>query len=169
MTQFEEELLTAVDECTAETTFEERGGVMIHHPELDQYKFVSLNNTNSGTRKACVLFTADPGEYFEKVLSKRREGWRTVASFHTHPSFRARPSIIDLENLFLGFPTNFIYSIAYQELMRFDFAGTDPKESVWESVDYQYLLNGDKVTAPPKVAFSILCDGDIDKVYAQFE
>ena len=63
-----------------------------------------------GTATAISLYEADALEFSEKAISKMKDGWQLYASFHTHPTFEARPSSLDVSTVFQGFKYNFIYS-----------------------------------------------------------
>lgn len=116
MSNLLDELQKAIATCTG---VEERGGVILYHPEKDLYEFVEVRNANAGTETAKVLWTGDREEHAKKVIARFREGWRQHGSFHTHPEFPAHPSGIDMSQLFPGFKVNYIYSISDQELVRF--------------------------------------------------
>ena len=97
---------------------EEQGGFIL--VDGAQYEFVGVKNANTGTTIAHGLYTADKKEFAEKVLSKVMEGWSVYASFHTHPKgFPARPSQMDINQLFTGHPINFIYAPLSDELNMF--------------------------------------------------
>lgn len=134
-------LLQAAKECN--NPVEEEGGVILHLPAIahnkfsspeDEYVFLKITNANAGTPVAPVLWTADRGEYAVKVIPRFASGWKQVASFHTHPSFLPFPSSIDTNQLFPGFPVNYIYSPLYKSIAAYNYhkikkeAGQDPVE-----------------------------------------
>jgi len=100
---------------------EEEGGVILFHPEKDEYKFVKLTNSNAGNPIARVLWTADRQEHYDLVIKQFSEGWRQHASFHTHPVFAPFPSQIDTYQLFPGFPLNYIYSPIFSSIASYSF------------------------------------------------
>ena len=107
--KLQEALFEATKSCN--NAVEEEGGIILHNPSIpDEFEFIKLRNQNTGTEIAPVLWTADRQEYAEKIIPKIMKGMRHYASFHTHPRFLPIPSRIDLNELFPGFPTNYIYS-----------------------------------------------------------
>lgn len=114
----EDALTDAVETCWLNINdLEERGGVIIYRGE--EYQFIPLTNSNTGTPIAPGLFTADRFEYAEKIIPLFKEGWRHYASFHTHPQFPPWPSNIDMNELFPGFPINYIYSGLTDKLFKY--------------------------------------------------
>lgn len=105
-----EVLAHAVDSFTGKDQDEEEGGFILHNAKSGEYKYLLIANQNSGQPVAKVLWTADQFQFAHKVLGEIKNGWIPVASIHTHPRFPALPSAVDLTELFLGFPTNYIYS-----------------------------------------------------------
>lgn len=114
----ENTLLEATKQCGHE--FEEEGGVIMYSATLNSYDFIKLRNQNTGTDIAPVLWTADRDEYAKLVIPLYSKGWKQFASFHTHPQFLPRPSGIDLNVLFPGFPVNYIYSRVVQEITQWN-------------------------------------------------
>ena len=122
-------LFDAVSECTR--TIEEEGGLILRNSE-GKFIYHKLRNANTGTQIAPVLWTADRMEYARIIMPQFSKGWKNYASFHTHPQFMPHPSSVDLNQLFLGFPVNFIYSPVtrevtqwnYIEAKQFEHAGT---------------------------------------------
>ncbi len=113
-------LSSAVERCWGSVDdFEERGGVILRNSKSDTYLFVFLRNANTGTDIAPVLFTADRDEYAELIIPLLRNGYQHYASFHTHPKFQPWPSMIDLNELFPGFPINYIYSGLTERLFKY--------------------------------------------------
>lgn len=100
---------------------EEHGGIIMFHKESGKYEFVFLHNVNTGKPLANVLWTASQDEYAKKIIPMLRKGYTQYASFHTHPQFMARPSQIDLTELFPGFTANYIYSPVEKAARRFDY------------------------------------------------
>jgi proteasome lid subunit RPN8/RPN11 len=101
---------------------EEQGGFILKRTGKDEYVFVPVTNSISGTPGAVALYIADTTEFNNKVLLKTEDGWEVYASYHTHPiGMRAMPSSIDISMLFTSFPINFIYA-PEKELNRFDYA-----------------------------------------------
>jgi len=120
-------LADAVDQCWNQVTdLEERGGVILHHPDRDEYVFIALRNSNTGTAIAPVLFTADRDEYAEIIIPLFKLGWKSYASFHTHPQFSPYPSSIDMNDLFPGFYINYIYSGTQDKLIKYTWV--DPQQ-----------------------------------------
>lgn len=105
-----EVLAIAVDSFTGQDNDEEEGGFILHNKLLNQYKYKLIKNQNTNTPVARVLWTADQYQFAKEILGEIKNGWMPVASIHTHPRFPALPSAVDLSELFLGFPTNYIYS-----------------------------------------------------------
>jgi len=125
----EEALNQAVTECWDFLDFEdleEHGGIILHNKNTGEYLFQYLFNSNSGTPIANGLYTADRYQYTELIIPLFSKGWRQYASFHTHPSFSPRPSSIDLNQLFVGFFNNYIYSGLNKELIKYTWR--DPKD-----------------------------------------
>jgi hypothetical protein len=105
---FSRVILEAAEICGGSD--EEKGGVILEKD--DSFLFVPLRNDHAGTHTAIGLYVANRAELGEKIIERIREGWRLFASFHTHPSFSATPSQLDLTVLFRGFKHNVIYSAA---------------------------------------------------------
>lgn len=118
MNKIEAVLLEAVGACRHR--IEEEGGVILYNAAEDSYRYEKLRNSNTGTPIAPVLWTADRYEYAEKVIPTFSKGWKHYASFHTHPQFIPYPSSIDYSELFPGFPINYIYSPATQEITQWN-------------------------------------------------
>ena len=114
-------LSTAILSCDCKNSFEEEGGFILHKADSDEYKFVKITNRNTGSPVAKALYTAEKQEYGDKVLVEvLKHGWTEFASFHTHPpGFGPFPSEIDLQQLFTGFPINYIYSPDMNLLMQY--------------------------------------------------
>lgn len=87
---------------------EEEGGVIM---EKDgDYQFVKITNKNKGTTLAYGLYEADEQEVASIIFPLVKQGWKMYSSYHTHPSFSAEPSNLDMEKLFKGFKYNVIYA-----------------------------------------------------------
>lgn len=87
---------------------EEEGGIIL---EKDgEYQFVKVKNKNSGESIAEGLYETDIEDLQKNVFPMVKTGWKFYASFHTHPSFSATPSRLDLEKLFNGFKYNVIFA-----------------------------------------------------------
>lgn len=99
-------MLSAVEQCIH--PLEEEGGVVLFKDGT--YLFVRVKNIYEGTPTAKGLYETDQEELIANVLSKVGEGWKLFASFHTHPTFSATPSQLDVSALFRGFKYNIIYS-----------------------------------------------------------
>jgi len=112
----ESSLISAIAQCDS-AILEEEGGVIV--VKDDSFKFIKLTNDNAGKPIARGLWTANPKEYGQKVITTFRDGWKQHASFHTHPQFAPYPSDIDLTKLFQSFKTNYIYSNKYNRLVRY--------------------------------------------------
>lgn len=130
-------LLKALETCAVD--HEEHGGIILFkNPE---YEFVKLTNLNTGTEVATALWTADRDEYCKLIIPKiTKEGWKQYASFHIHPAFSANPSIIDLTQLFLGFPINYIYSKRDKQLMEYRYS-QDKDGKNWIQTPIPLVLN----------------------------
>lgn len=101
------ELIKARNTCA--NPLEEEGGIVMHL-KYNEYEFIKIKNVYAGTATAIGLYEADAEEFSSKAISKMKDGWQLYASFHTHPTFEARPSSLDVSTLFQGFKYNFIYS-----------------------------------------------------------
>jgi hypothetical protein len=124
----EDALQTGVSLCWTTLdadNLDEHGGVILHHTDSDAYKFVLLTNDNAGTELGPVLFTANRDEHMQSVIATFSKGWLPYASFHTHPQFPPWPSFIDMNELFPGFQTNYIFSGLTNEIMKYTWI--DPK------------------------------------------
>jgi len=101
---------------------EEQGGFIVKIRNKEEYRFIPIRNSNTGTPTALVLYTADVAEFNEKIAMPMLDGeWSVYASFHTHPKgMRALPSSRDLTELFTSFATNYIYAPG-KELNMFDY------------------------------------------------
>lgn len=116
----EGELQLAINTCWDWVDdLEERGGIILHHKDKDSYCFMPLRNANTGKPNAPVLFTADRAQYAKEIIPMFKSGWKHYASFHTHPQFPPWPSHIDMNELFPGFPINYIYSGLTDKLMKY--------------------------------------------------
>ena len=113
------EALKLACETSKKNMVEETGGIILHRAKDDDYQWVPLHNLHSGTSTARVLFAPTPEEYAEKVAMRFEDGYRTFASFHTHPTFSSSPSSIDTGTLFPNFEANFIYSLRDDELVKY--------------------------------------------------
>jgi len=89
--------------------FEERGGVILE--KYGDYEFKLIKNIHTDTPVAYGLYEADRNEFGEFIIPLMTSGWKLFASFHTHPTFSATPSALDLAKLFQGFKHNVIYSV----------------------------------------------------------
>ena len=107
-TNFAKVILSAAEACGSSD--EEKGGLTLERD--GKFTFVGLRNEHEGTDTAIGLYVADREELGLKLTSYIGEGWRMFASFHTHPSFSATPSQLDLTVLFKGFKHNVIFSRA---------------------------------------------------------
>ena len=87
---------------------EEEGGIILSKD--GDYVFAKVKNIYAGTDTAVGLYETDQRELKEHVFSRLSEGWKMFSSFHTHPSFSATPSSLDLAKLFDGFKINIIYA-----------------------------------------------------------
>lgn len=105
--------------------FEEAGGIILFK-EPDEYLFIPVTNSNTGTDEAPVLYSADRNEYAKYVIPMFKWGYKQYASFHTHPQFLPNPSSIDMTVLFPGFPINYIYSGLTNRIVKFTWV--DPKD-----------------------------------------
>lgn len=106
-----ESLKKALQKASSECSWpgEEEGGIIVQKD--DDFLFIKLTNANTGTEVAAALYTVNKTEYGEKIISLFDKGWKSYASFHTHPDgCLPNPSRIDLNQLFKGFPINYIYS-----------------------------------------------------------
>lgn len=114
-------LLSAVDICEADALREEVGGFLLHQQKTQTCKFVRVSNIHAGTGRAGGLYEAEREAFGRDVLALTLvDGWRVVASFHTHPTgCAARPSGTDLAFLFKGFRNNIIWSPSLGELNLF--------------------------------------------------
>ena len=110
-------LKRAINQCQ-NIDLEEEGGVILHHPDK-AYMFVKIRNANTGKPLARGLWTADRAEFGKKVIPTFKDGWTVHASFHTHPQFSVNPSMIDMTELFMGFPINYIYGNKTKQLARY--------------------------------------------------
>jgi len=121
-------LLQLVSACDLKCG-EEQGAFIIQREGVAEYEAYWVTNINSGTPRASGLYTANRDEYGEKILKKVLTGdWFEYASFHTHPrGFGSYPSIMDLRQLFTGFPINYIYAPDMELLMRYNY----DKEHIW--------------------------------------
>lgn len=110
MTLLDKALSSAILEATEQCMHfkEEEGGIIISKDNT--YVFAKITNVYAGTPTARGLYQTDQQELKEKVLDKIVVGWRMYASFHTHPSFPAVPSNLDMTRLFQGFRYNIIFS-----------------------------------------------------------
>lgn len=111
-------LRAAVTECENEDK-EERGGVIIQKD--GNYEFIALRNMKAGTPEARGLWMVHPDDFGKYVVKKLCAGWKAYGSFHTHPSFTASPSTTDLNILFKGYSTNYIYSNRDKTLNKFTY------------------------------------------------
>ena len=100
-------MLQAAEECF--NPIEEEGGIIIEKEKV--YEFVKIKNVYEGTSSAPSLYETDREKLSELIFSKICKGWKMYASFHTHPSFSATPSDLDLTKLFQSFKYNIIYSV----------------------------------------------------------
>lgn len=107
-----QQLNNAIVEC--QNLAEEEGGLIIQKD--DSFSFIKVTNSHSGNPIAQGLWEPDRNEFAQKVLAKYKEGWRIYASLHTHPIFLPTPSVLDLTELFRGFPINFIYSKLHKKI-----------------------------------------------------
>ena len=114
-------MLDAANKCTHPS--EEEGGVIID--KNGEFEFIKLKNNHAGTSTAVGLYHADDKELNELVFPKIKDGWRFYSSFHTHPSFQATPSSLDLSTLFDGFKYNVIYSILTQKFSYSEWVGDE--------------------------------------------
>jgi proteasome lid subunit RPN8/RPN11 len=105
-------ILSATSQCSHFD--EEEGGIIINKDS--EYMFAKIKNIYAGTVTAYGLYETDQQELKEKVLDRVAKGWRMYASFHTHPSFSAAPSNLDITKLFQGFRYNVIFSRRNQML-----------------------------------------------------
>lgn len=122
-------LLEAIKQC--QSLEEEEGGIILRHPQTDEYEFFKIHNENSGQPIALVLWTADRMDYAKKVIPKFKEGWTHYASVHTHPRFLPFPSNIDTTQLFPGFQLNYIYSPMFKSVALYEFSMTpNPEDPV---------------------------------------
>lgn len=137
----EDTLLEATKQCSHEV--EEEGGVILYNTTLDSYDFIKLRNQNEGTSIAPVLWTADRDEYAKFVIPLYSKGWKHYASFHTHPRFIPRPSSIDINVLFPGFPINYIYSRVIQEITQWNVDKDNTKDFNFSG---KYIVENDSVT-----------------------
>lgn len=107
--------------------FEEEGGFILQRD--GDYRFEPVRNTNTGTRKAPSLYTADCDEFAAKVCGAICEKWGCLASFHTHPpGCGPMASREDITKLFKSFPINFIFSPDMNFLVRYDY---NKKDKSW--------------------------------------
>lgn len=106
---------------------EEQGGFMLEKDHT--YHFIQIKNAFKGLLKAKVLYQADTEEFGKKVIPLLIDGWNMHASFHTHPNgLSANPSRIDLQQLFLGHQTNYIYAPASDVLVKYHQAKVNEDE-----------------------------------------
>lgn len=119
MQPLKEALREAMSTCGHGT--EEKGGFILS--KGNDHRFVQLENIHTGSTRAGVLFEADPVEYGKKVMTKiGLEGFK-ASSFHTHPNgLSSRPSRIDLDYLFKGFPINYIYATTSKTLTKYTYS-----------------------------------------------
>ncbi len=108
---------------------QEEGGFILLNLKFKKFEFIKIQNANTGPI-AAGLYTADRAEYGEKVLTKVLTGnYEEYASFHSHPpGYGPYPSRIDLEQLFTGFPVNYIYAPDLEVIVEYTF---DIKNKVW--------------------------------------
>lgn len=99
--------MKAAKECSSFEDYEE-GGIIFE--KNGEFKFEKIDNIHHGTSRGISLYEVYT-PYFGKLISEQvQDGWKLFASFHTHPSFSAQPSKIDLDYLFKGYKYNVIYS-----------------------------------------------------------
>jgi proteasome lid subunit RPN8/RPN11 len=110
-----EAVTQAIVQC--KDTMEEAGGIII--TKDGNFRFIKLSNRDTGTPKAGALYTVNRNEYAMIVLPWFKLGWKSYASFHTHPRWPAYPSITDYTYLFTGFPVNYIWSGVNKHVKRF--------------------------------------------------
>ena len=108
---------------------EEQGGFILKYKDDDNFEFIPVTNKLTGTNGARGLYIAEDQEFYNKVAFRTvDDNCEIYASYHTHPKgMRALPSSIDLTQLFLNFPINYIYA-PEKELNQFKFnpnAGED--------------------------------------------
>ena len=127
-------LLQAIHACYVDvpvlTQLEEHGGWILKKD--DEYKFFFLRNSNTGTVRAQMLFSADSKDVANGPLkAMMREGWTNYGTFHTHPQFSITPSSIDWNLLFQNSKHNFIYSPATEQLGCSVRDGGDDENQEW--------------------------------------
>lgn len=87
---------------------EEEGGIILKKDA--DFLFHKIKNIYTGSNTAIGLYEADEFEFKNLIVPEIAKGWKMYGSFHTHPSFSATPSSLDMSKLFLGFKHNFIYA-----------------------------------------------------------
>lgn len=98
----------AIEQC--QRLDEEEGGILVMHEDTDDIRFVKLKNANTGTPTALSLYTADIYEYARQIVPMFSKGWKSYATFHTHPRWDPIPSSVDETVLFKCMPMHVIYS-----------------------------------------------------------
>jgi proteasome lid subunit RPN8/RPN11 len=99
--------MKAAEECSSDQQYEE-GGIIFEKDGV--FKFQKIENIHDGTPRGISLYEVHTPSYGKLVSEQVMDGWKLFASFHTHPSFSAQPSMIDLDFLFKGYKYNVIYS-----------------------------------------------------------
>jgi proteasome lid subunit RPN8/RPN11 len=121
---FMQAMLEAAEMCSDDS--DESGGIILEKDRKD-YRFVKLKSKYQGKPEGPALYEVCDEDLKNLVFPEISKGWRFFASFHTHPSFSATPSSIDLTTLFRGFKHNVIYSIATDT---FSYSTWEDKKSV---------------------------------------
>ena len=102
----------------------EAGGIIfskdIEHTYDQEYTFLYLDNKFHGTNTGRALYEPEDKDYAEKSLPLVQLGWRAWGSFHTHPQFYPQYSMIDYDNLFQGYKYNYIKSVKYDSLVKWE-------------------------------------------------
>ncbi len=115
---------------------EEQGGFLIS--KGNNFKFVKVENTNTGQPIAVVEYRPDLTVIGAQVFTQLDKGWGLEGSFHTHPGSCTSPSMKDLSNLFTSYPTNFIYSPQSEVLSRYQFSqNPDDGDTVVQAYDHR--------------------------------
>jgi proteasome lid subunit RPN8/RPN11 len=118
---------------------EEQGGFILRATKEDNFKFVPVKNSITGTKQAVALYVADIDEYNNNVaLLTENDEWEIYASYHTHPlGMRAMPSHTDITKLFTSFPVNYIYAHG-KELNRFDYVAVKDAPNTLSLPEWAY-------------------------------